>query len=268
MAQTIKAIRTIIRQALRDELRESTDAEFADDELDLHMKDCLVEISQCRPYEVRETLTTSNKSGSATATTASHLIDTTNAQFVAGDVGKTIYNSTDKTTAKVIAYNSASDFTLDTDIMASGESYYLYCLDGTSGKDLNISSITDLIEVEKTEYPTRQDPPDFRNAKVFGDVLTLDIDSTPPDGDEVFLYCHKVHQLTESSSTLKPDLEKVLIEGVVAKAALAWLNKMRAQIVPNSIRLYQAWANTQLLLYRDGLNSITRPRAWEFYSRG
>jgi hypothetical protein len=268
MAKNIKTIRTIVRQMLRDELQESVDAEFADDEIDLHINEVLVEISEKRPYEVRETLTASNKSGAATATTANHLIDTTNAQFVAGDVGKTVYNNTDKTTAKVTAYNSTSDLTLDTDIMASGESYYIYHYGGTSGKDLNIGSITDLIEVEKAEYLTRQDPPDFRNVKVFGDIVTLDIDSTPTDGDEVFLYCHKVHQLTEGISTLNPDLEKVLIEGAVAKAAMAWLNKMRAQIVPNSIRLYQSWATTQLMLYQNSLNSITRPKVWEFYPRG
>jgi len=66
------------------------------------------------------------KSGEATATTANHLIDATNAQFEAGDVGKIVYNYTDGTTANVTQYNSASDLTLDADIMADGESYYLY----------------------------------------------------------------------------------------------------------------------------------------------
>jgi hypothetical protein len=193
---TIKAIRTIIRQALRDELKEGTDAEFADDELDLHMKDCLVEISQRRPYEVKETVES----------------------------------------------------------------------DGT--KEVDISEIENLLEVEKAEYPTGSDPPDYRDVSVFGDTLTIDIETAPTSGDDVYLYCHKVHQLTESSSTLKPDLESVLIQGTVAKAAMAWLNKMREQIVPTSIRLYQSWATTHLMLYQNGLNSITRPRVWEFYPRG
>jgi len=268
MAEKIKTIRTIARQMLRDEFQPSEDPDITEDELDLHIKEVLVEISLHRPYEVKETLTTCNRSGSATATTADHLIDTANAHFVAGDVGKTVHNSTDKTTAKVTAYNSESDLTLDTNIMASGESYTLYHLDGTSGKDLDISSITDLLEVEKAEYPTRQSPQEFRNCIVFGDVLTLDVDSEPTDGDEVFLYCHKVHQLTESASTLRPDLEKVLVEGVVAKAAVAWCNKMRSQIVPQSYQWHKDWANEQDARYRLGLNSITKRRVWEFYSRG
>ena len=179
MAKTLSAIRHTVRQLLRDEFVADEDYDFADDEIDLHIGEVLEEISERRPYEVKETLKTCNRSGKATATTSDHLIDATNSQFVAGDVGKTVYNSTDGTTAKVTVYNSASDLTLDTDIMASGESYYIYHYEGTSGKDLNTSSITDLIKVDKAEYLTRQNPKQFRNVKVFGNVLTLDVESEP-----------------------------------------------------------------------------------------
>ena len=262
--KTLSAIRHTVRQILKDEFVSGADYDFQPDELDIHIGEVLVEVSQRRPYEVRETLNIANKSGAATATTASHLIDTVNAQFVAGDVGKTVYNSTDKTTAKVTEYNSESDLTLDTDIMASGESYYLYHYGGTSGKDLNISSITDLIEVEKAEYPTRQDPQKLTKFRVFGDIVTLD-DISPTDGDEVFLYCKKVHTLTDSSSTLDQLLESVLVEGAVAKAAQSWLSRMRKQVVPASAKWYQDWANNHLVLYRNSLDSITKPKAWKYY---
>jgi len=68
----------------------------------------------------------SQKVGNATATTADHLIDTTLNQFTAGDVGKYVYNTTDYTYAKITAYNSSSDVTLDTDIMVNGEGYEVY----------------------------------------------------------------------------------------------------------------------------------------------
>jgi hypothetical protein len=264
MAKTISAIREIVRQMLRDEFQAEEDMAFEDDEIDLHIGNVLTDISMRSAYEVKETLTIANKSGTATATTASHLIDTTNLQFVAGDVGKTVYNSTDGTTAKVTAYTSTSDITLDTDIMVSGESYYIYCEDGATGRDLNISAITNLLNVDKAEYPTRQNPQEFVNFSVFGDILTLDVDTDPTDGDEVFLYCHKVHTLTESSSSLTPDLEKVLIDGVVAKSALAWLNEMRSQIVPSSARWYHTWVSQQLAIYQAGLNAITKSKAWKY----
>lgn len=68
------------------------------------------------------------RSGVATVTTENHLIDTTKNQFVASDVGKTVYNTTDKTTAVINAYTSSSDVTLDTDIMAKDEGYEIYCV--------------------------------------------------------------------------------------------------------------------------------------------
>ena len=76
------------------------------------------------------------RSSTATATTANHLIDTIKNQFAAGDVGKTVYNSTDETTAKITTYNSPSDVTLDTNIMADGESYGIY---GAYGEDIVVA---------------------------------------------------------------------------------------------------------------------------------
>jgi len=41
-------------------------------------------------------------------------------------VGDTVYNTTDDTSALVVSVNSATELTLDTDIMASGEGYVIY----------------------------------------------------------------------------------------------------------------------------------------------
>ena len=94
MAENRKTIRTIARQMLRDEPQESVNTEFAEDELDLHINEVLVEISQRRPYEVRET------------------------------------------------------------VLSVGS------------KELDVSSITNLLNVEKAEYPTGSDPPEDRKSVV------------------------------------------------------------------------------------------------------
>ena len=269
MAEYIDAIRTTARQMLRDEIQEDVDSDFADDELDRYLKQCLIDISQKDPRKVREIVYATNKTGTATSTSALHLVDATNAQFVAGDVGKTVYNSTDETTAKITALNSTSDVTLDTDIMVADESYYIYDTDCISAKELDISDITNLLEVEKAEYPTRSDPQEFRNVSVFGDILRLDVDTEPDDGDEIFLYCNKVHSLTESASTLKPQHEDVLVKGIVAKAAQAWCaEQKRKDVVPGSIQLHQDWADKQYSIYLNDLNSITKQRVWNFYPSG
>lgn len=57
---------------------------------------------------------------------ADHLIDDTNHQFNAGDVGKTVWNTADDTYALVTAFNDAGDLTLDAAIMANAETYILF----------------------------------------------------------------------------------------------------------------------------------------------
>ena len=186
------AIREIARQQLRDEFQGDADQEFADDELDLHINKVLVEISNKRPYEVKE-------------------------------------------------------------IVES---------DGT--REIALDAIKDLIgdKVIRVEYPTGNYPPSELKFSIFGNTLTLE--SKPTSGEYIYLYCHKVHQVTESASTLSPDLEEVLIKGVVASAGMAFLNNTRKQIVPSSMRLYQAWVDRQSINYQISLNQITRPKAWEF----
>lgn len=86
-------------------------------------------------FDVRSEYDPTKLTGMATATTADHLIDTVNNQFTTADVGRIVWNLTDTTYAKVSAYNSVSDLTLDTDIMANGESYWLYASTFTATED-------------------------------------------------------------------------------------------------------------------------------------
>jgi hypothetical protein len=135
--------------------------------------------------------------------------------------------------------------------------------DGTA--NISLTAITNLIgdRVVKVEYPTGDTPRSFiEDFEIFGTTLTLDTE--PTSGENIYLYCHKVHTLTESTSSLTPDLEKVLIDGTVAKTALAWLNEMRSQIVPSSARWYHTWVSQQLAIYQVGLNAITKSKAWKY----
>ena len=77
-------------------------------------------------YDVQSEFDSTTLTGTATATLASHIVDTTANQFTSGDVGKTVYNSTDHTLATVTVYNSASDLTVSSNIMSNGKGYRLY----------------------------------------------------------------------------------------------------------------------------------------------
>jgi hypothetical protein len=185
-------IKNTVRQLLRDELEETT-AEFDSDELDRHIGQCLIEISQVNPYEVQESVDS----------------------------------------------------------------------DGT--QEISLALIGGLIKdrIVRVEYPVGNDPPSYLEFERFGSTLRVK-DTTPTSGEAIYLYCQKVHEVTEVSTSLAADLEGVLVKGVVAYAALAWLNKMREKIVASSAILYQAWAKDQLILYRDALNSITASQVWEY----
>jgi hypothetical protein len=193
MAKDREAIKTVVRQFLRDELKESDEAtDFQPDELDLHIDHCLPELSRVCPYEDRETVEA----------------------------------------------------------------------DGTN--EIDISDIEGLIgeRVVEVEYPTGAIPRSTLSFSIFGNTIT--VDTEPTSGEDIYLYCHKVHQLTKSLSTLSPEAEKVLIDGVVAYAAMAWLNQMRSHIVPASNKWYESWANNHYLIYQKGLSDITPLKVWEF----
>jgi hypothetical protein len=82
----------------------------------------LDDVSTAPSFDVQGEFNVTVLSGSATSTSANHLVDT-GAAFVAADVGRTVWNTTDNTYARITARNSGTDVTLDADIMANGEGY-------------------------------------------------------------------------------------------------------------------------------------------------
>lgn len=63
MAKLLSGIRAVARQKLSDELKGSDVAyKWSDDELDVYISDCLIEMSPYLPYEVKETVTTTASS--------------------------------------------------------------------------------------------------------------------------------------------------------------------------------------------------------------
>ncbi len=198
--KTLSSIRAIIRQMLRDEFS-GRDLQWQDDELDIYIGECLAEISEHSPYEVKDTTLT------------------------------TVANS----------------------------------------KELDISSITDLLSIDKVEYKVGQDPPEFRNFDLWGDILTIDIETAPATtGDDVYIYCNKLHQLTEASSTLKPQLERILVLGVCGSAAIARAGSLIPKVNIGGGRTpadMQAWGMTKLALYRADLRRLVKPKTQERHPR-
>lgn len=77
-------------------------------------------------YDLNNEFDSTKKSGSATATLANHLVDTTKNQFVAADVGRRVYNTTANTYATITILNSVSDVTISANIMVNSQGYTIY----------------------------------------------------------------------------------------------------------------------------------------------
>lgn len=131
-----------------------------------------------------------------------------------------------------------------------------------ASKELDISSIEDLLKVEKAEFPVGNEPPDYRNVSVFGTTLRFEYDSSPA-AQSIYLYCWKLHQLTEATSTLSPQLEQVLVHGAVAHAALGWINQVRKQVKEAITRITEVNASIDSMSARitQAMNDLTSGRA-------
>lgn len=138
-------------------LQDTSNVLFTAAELPYIMTWARREISRYVPYWRTALLPMESRTGTATSTTTSALVDATEAQFLSTDVDKVIYNSTDKTWAIVTAYSSTSQLTLSKNIMASGENYKMfnrYVDDPVNGqKMVDISQLTDWLRIESAEYP-------------------------------------------------------------------------------------------------------------------
>ncbi|MBI2165382.1 MAG: hypothetical protein HYU29_03130 [Chloroflexi bacterium] len=142
-------------------------------------------------------------------------------------------------------------------------------LSATAGsRDLSLSSITGLIDVEAVEYPTGKYPPSFVRFSKWANTLTLLVDSVPAGGAQVRLYCRKGHTLDATSSTIPAHLEDLAALGAAAYAALEWSSFATNRVNvggSETWRNYLSWgrdrlAQFQKALGRLGANNMARTR--------
>lgn len=187
---------TEFRDAVEANLRDPSNTYFSTAELDYDIAQALRDVAKFIKHLVRVTDEAEIRTGVASSTSANNLVDATNAQFLAGDVGKRVHNTTDNTWADIISYSSTSQVGLSHDIMASGESYKLYNKGCSANNQLNIEDVKDHLWIEKVEFPIGKP----RNFSCNGTILTIEIDFDPVDTAKLgyiwFAKRHKLSQLT------------------------------------------------------------------------
>ncbi|KKN23195.1 hypothetical protein LCGC14_0907380 [marine sediment metagenome] len=180
MAWTHSAIKTRISALLQDPSA-SIFKTATDGEMELEIIDSGFEIARWVPFidSVPDVFQIESRTGSVTSDTSGALVDGTNAQFLSTDVGKVVFNATDKTWGIVTAFVSTSQLTLNKDLFPDGDEVYrIYNKGCVSTNQINIEDITDRYEIkdgDRIEHPigTRRNIAD-----VEGDILTIGVDTS------------------------------------------------------------------------------------------
>jgi len=278
MASKKSEIRTSVRDILRDEFVEGVDLEWEDDELDRLIALTLGEIEQKMPNEVKVTVF------DALSTVATELSASATSLVVASDdsfpTTFPFYITIEDEVLSVTATPGADTFTVSraqkgstAAIHVVGKSVGLTIVTASNSKEIDLSNIGNLIRVWRCEYRIARpsyNPKQFREVERFGDTLTMLMNIVPSDKEEVHLWCDKKHTLTDASSTLKPDHEVVLTQGVAARAAMnrgrELLNALNVGGVNVGPRMTE-WGREQLGLYRAALRHHAVKRPSETYPR-
>ncbi len=181
----------------------------------------LLEIAGIHAYRQRFEFNLESRTGTATTDTANALVDSTESQFLEGDVDKWVYCVPDRTWAKVTAYVSATQLTLSEDIFPDGdEPYRMFNEDTTDSKEISLKSpqktdsalgtrCIDYIKIHNIEYPILQDPPVYVEwADQENGIIRLIVDAEPDDTssttaqDEVWITFDLPHQLSQLTTVL------------------------------------------------------------------
>src|SRR5262249_15156080 len=95
-------------------------------------------------------------------------------------------------------------------------------LTATAGsRDLSISTLTELVRIERVEWPVSQYPREYVLFSTWGTTLTLETENTPSASTlAVNVYYGKRHQVERLSSTMAAEVEETVLLGASAFALL------------------------------------------------
>lgn len=131
-------------------------------------------------------------------------------------------------------------------------------------RDLSLASLTGLVQVEAVEYPVDKYPPQFAQFSLWGNTLTLLVDSAPSGAASAYLYYGKLHTLDATSSTIPAPLEDLVALGAAAYAALEWASYATNRVNlggEETWRHYLAWGQDRLGDFARGLAKGSRKNA-------
>lgn len=127
-------------------------------------------------------------------------------------------------------------------------------LTATAGsRDLSLSAITGLIDVEAVEFPVGEFPPSYVPFSRWASALSMHLNE-PPAADPVKLYCTVQHTLDGSGTTLAGFQEDIVATGAAAYAVLelgaAAIDRL-ATGGPEVPAQFLAWARAREIAFKQ-----------------
>ena len=135
-------------------------------------------------------------------------------------------------------------------------------------REISLTSLADRLVVEAVEYPVDQYPATYVPFSLWGDTLTLLVDSAPISAQDVNVFYGKLHTLDDGGSTLAAALEDIVATGAAGYAALEWASFATNRVNTGGSetwRDYLIWGEQRLAAFsaalaRHGHRSAVRVR--------
>ena len=124
-------------------------------------------------------------------------------------------------------------------------------------REVSIASLSDRVTLEAVEYPVGQYPPSYAPFSLWGDTLTLLVDSTPFAVEDLNVFYGKLHTLDENGSTIPTRLEDVVATGAAGYAALEWASFATNRVNiggDDTWRDYLVWGQQRLAAFHAALS--------------
>jgi len=308
MSKYLPDIIDAVRQVLNDEFVVGTTPDWKDDEIGVHVGLCLTEVSEASPHVVKETLCAVANSREIDISSITDLIDIEKLEYPTGHYPRKYRNfveidadtiEMDTTSLPVESDTLTGTVTFNSESIAVTGSGTAFEDELAVGYHIKKSTGTKWYKVyaiaTDTALTLAEESLETTGADSLGATLYCQ--------EIVYLYCNKVHTLTSSSSTLRPQEEKVLIDGASAQTALAWISGVRTQVaaaksdlstgrdyintishggrpendyaayarteggLAGLINTYQVWANNKLALYHVGLKRLSKFQTYRTYPK-
>lgn len=129
-------------------------------------------------------------------------------------------------------------------------------------RELDLSSLSGLIRVERVEFPAGYYPPCVARFERWGSTLTLLV-ARDPEGQDARLFYTASHTLDGSGSTLPPEIESLVVMGAAAFAVNERVVFVAEELnnggpaVPEQLT---AWGRARETAFRQLLREHTRRR--------